>query len=44
MLLPLLICVRREAADGVEYGRRRGIPPSDRRLRAYIWLYRVLGG
>lgn len=41
VLLPHLLLVRREASAAVSFGRRCGIPASDRRMRIYTWLHKA---
>lgn len=42
VLLPLQLVVRREVSAALRYAHEAGIPATDRRLRAYRWLCRVL--
>lgn len=42
VVLPLLLLARREVVGALRYARRAGIPAADRRLRAYLWLCRLM--
>ncbi len=42
VVLPLLLVWRREVIGALQYARQAGIPPADRRLRAYRWLGRLM--
>ena len=41
VVLPLLLSVRRESAAAARFARENGVPPTDRRRRAYTWLQRA---
>lgn len=41
VLVPASVNVRREVHAALEFARRRGIPPGNRRLQAYRWLQRA---